>query len=370
MKTPQEMYAEHYARLQKAVNYEDIDRPPISITPTEPLARYMGLKMSDFITDTERANVLCLLGLLLLGKGEIDSGGSANWPPFRENDMNMRLPGRELPDDVLWQVVEQEVMLESDYDAIINKGWAYYKAEHSKRIGDGKAAERAKEIAPTLARISGYAKSVGLASFSSGVMTSPPLDTFMSWRSMPVLLKDLRRIPDKVIAAMDVVMEETVEAWRQQIRAMPTKPITISNGGSRTTFLSPKMFERFDLPYRLKIINMLREEGVNVMLHYDCDWGERIEPYLKNFPKGCVLQLDGTTDIFKAKEILGDHMAFMGDVPDWMLALETPEVVYNYTRRLIQEIGPKGYILSTGCKAPPNAKMDNLEALVLAATGK
>ena len=371
MKTPKEMYDEHLGRLKKALNFEEIDRPPISMSPTEPLARYMGVKMADFITDTERANVLCLLGLVLLGKGEIDSGGASNWPPFREVNMQMKLPGRDLGEDDLWQVVESEVMLESDYDVVLEKGWAYYEAEHSKRIGDGKAAERQKEIAPTLMKLSGYARSVGLAGIGAGVMTSPPIDTLMSWRSMPVFMRDLHRIPEKVIAVMDVMMEEKMAAWRKQLQAFPTKPMSIMSGGGRTTFVSPKIFERFDLPYRMQIINMLIEEGVMVMLHYDCNWDERIEPYVKNYPKKkCILQLDGTTNIFRAREILGDDMAIQGDVPDWMLALETPDVVYNYVRRLVTEVGPKGFILSTGCMAPPNAKMDNLEAMVLAGIGK
>ena len=33
-----------------------------------------------------------------------------------------KLPGRELPDDKLWQVDEKGLMTEEDYDTIINKG--------------------------------------------------------------------------------------------------------------------------------------------------------------------------------------------------------------------------------------------------------
>jgi uroporphyrinogen-III decarboxylase len=39
-------------------------------------------------------------------------------------------------------------------------------------------------------------------------------------------------------------------------------------------------------------------------------------------PKGkCVLQLDGSTDIYKAKEIVGDRVCIQGDVPAALLTL-------------------------------------------------
>ena len=57
------------------------------------------------------------------------------------------------------------------------------------------------------------------------------------------------------------------------------------------------------------------EEGAIPVLHFDADWTRDLERF-KEFPKAkCVLSLDGKTDIFKAKEVLGDHMCLMGDVP-------------------------------------------------------
>ena len=79
---------------------------------------------------------------------------------------------------------------------------------------------------------------------------------------------------------------------------------------------------------------------------------------------------DGTTDLFKAKEVLGDHMCLMGDVPPNMLCLDSPEQVYTYCRKLIRELGPSGFILQSGCDIPPDAKLSNVQAMVAAATGQ
>jgi len=104
-------------------------------------------------------------------------------------------------------------------------------------------------------------------------------------------------------------------------------------------------------------------------LHLDTDWGMNL-PYFKKLPKGkCVCDLDGTTDIFRAKEILKDHMCISGDVPASLLTVGKPEEVSEYCKRLIDHVGEGGgFMLTTGCECPIDAKPENLRAMV--ETGK
>ena len=46
-----------------------------------------------------------------------------------------KLPGRDLPDDSLWNFDELGPMTEADYDTIIDKGWPYMVEELNRRIG-------------------------------------------------------------------------------------------------------------------------------------------------------------------------------------------------------------------------------------------
>ena len=80
------------------------------------------------------------------------------------------------------------------------------------------------------------------------------------------------------------------------------------------------------------------------------------------------MSLDGETDIFAAKEILGDHMCLMGDVPATMLFMDSPKEIHQYCEKLIRRLGPSGFILQSGCDIPANAKLENVQAMV-AATG-
>jgi uroporphyrinogen-III decarboxylase len=104
--------------------------------------------------------------------------------------------------------------------------------------------------------------------------------------------------------------------------------------------------------------------GITPVLHLDSDW-TAFFPYLRELPRGkCVINLDGSSDIFRAKEVLGDHCCLMGDVPAALLKLGEVEEVDEYCRRLIAEVGAGGgFILSSGCTVPIDARPENVAAM-------
>jgi uroporphyrinogen-III decarboxylase len=111
------------------------------------------------------------------------------------------------------------------------------------------------------------------------------------------------------------------------------------------------------------------DHGLMPILHLDSNWDRELTRF-KELPKGaCIMALDGDTDIGKAKAILGDHMCLMGDVPASMLCFQDPDTVFQYSSRLIRELGPEGFILHSGCDIPENAKLENVQAMVAAAVG-
>ena len=83
-----------------------------------------------------------------------------------------------------------------------------------------------------------------------------------------------------------------------------------------------------------------------------------------------MLATDGATDLFRAKKILGGHMCLMGDVPPAMLTLGTVDDVKAYCDRLLTEVGPDGFIMAMGCALPPNAKFENVKAMIDSVQGK
>ena len=167
---------------------------------------------------------------------------------------------------------------------------------------------------------------------------------------------------------MDAMIEDLIGNALLDARAtgIPWVHILLTRGSG--TFYNLKIFERFIFPYLKRLVVAFTSEGFWVNLHCDTNWILNL-PYFKEFPRGkCIVELDSATDIFKAKEILRDHICIKGDVPAPLLSLGTPPEVTAYCSRLIETIGRGGgFILSTGCTCPVDAKLENVKAMIAAA---
>ncbi|NIO06448.1 MAG: hypothetical protein GTO40_00105, partial [Deltaproteobacteria bacterium] len=106
--------------------------------------------------------------------------------------------------------------------------------------------------------------------------------------------------------------------------------------------------------------------GIISVLHWDQDWTRDLSRLLEFPAKKCVLNPDGMTDIREVKEILGDHMAILGDVPATLFATGTPDAIYEYVKSLVRDVGPTGLLLCPGCDGPINTRPENMEAFVAA----
>ena len=208
----------------------------------------------------------------------------------------------------------------------------------------------------------------GVVSLMNSLGAIPPFDIFSIHRSVSKFPMDVRRMPDKVKAATKACMPDIIANAKKALETSNVKRVGTASSRSSATFISNKQFEEFVLPTWLEFVWAMADAGADIVFHCDCDW-TRFLPYFKEFPaKRCVLQLDGATDIFKAREVLKDHMALHGDVPAPLLTLGTPDEVYAYCKKLIDVIGKEGggFILSSGCSTPDNSKVENVRAMVRA----
>lgn len=367
MKNGLELYNEHLGRLEKVIALKKADRTPINLNADSFCVRAAGGKLADLVTNMEYGNELLLQGMKSFG--DIDCTlGYGCFPQTKGAFFlsNIKLPGRELPEDALWQIDEVGFMTEDDYDTIIDKGWNKFYIDFCKnRLGDPlKIMEDIIKIQPKI--VQSY-KDAGIVAIIGNAMIGAPYETLFAGRSIKNFVKDLIRIPDKVIAVMDVMAEESYEDLRKAIRA--DKPLAVFSGGSRMAgdFISEKAFEKFAWPYLKKGVEVAVEEGANVYLHSDLCWNRFLD-YLCDLPKGkCIFHPDSTTDIFKAGEVLKGHMCIMGDVSPSLLTLGTPDEVYGYSRKLIDRFASQGFIMAAGCCIPANAKVENVKAMVAAA---
>ena len=81
-------------------------------------------------------------------------------------------------------------------------------------------------------------------------------------------------------------------------------------------------------------------------------------------PKGKVIYWFERTDIFKAKEILGDTVCIRGNVPASLLITGSPQKVGDYCKKLIDIVGRDGgFLLDGAFGIPDEAKPENVAAM-------
>lgn len=350
-------------RIRDAVALRTPDRVPVIPNGPAWAARATGVKISEMCTNPTVAYRTMIEAYTNLG--EIDGFQHAS---YHVSSLSMlwlsrvKVPGRDLPEDEMWQMDESELMKVEDYERILVEGYRAWVGRYLAERLPG-VAEEFSGWAQTLPEAFAAWRQKGVVVFSP-VVTTIPYELFCGGRSMKEFLLDLYRRPDKVQAAMDAAMPSIKSEMRQLIKAFDLMGIWIGGWRSASEFLAPRLWERFVFPYYKQMVEVALEEGVIPVLHFDANWTRDLERF-RELPKGrCVLSLDGKTDIFRAKEILGNHMCIMGDVHPSMLSLGTPEEVTAYCKRLIREIGPGGFILSSGCDVPPDAPVDNVKAMV------
>ena len=83
-----------------------------------------------------------------------------------------------------------------------------------------------------------------------------------------------------------------------------------------------------------------------------------------DIPKGKAVYMFEKTDMFKAKEVLGDVVCLHGNVPLSMLVAGTPDDVKKYCKKLIDVVGKGGGFIMAPSTALDDAKAENVKAMI------
>jgi uroporphyrinogen-III decarboxylase len=362
---------ERQSRINKAMALERPDRTPVVLLYTLFAAKVTGQPFSEFCQSIDKSAEAMIKAFEMCGDadgtdyiGFLTYGLSFIWMS------KVKIPGKDLPEDVSYQVDEAEVMKVEDYDTILDKGWMdfFFDFMQTRVVEDVDPDLLPMNQPPFNAK--GVCDPLGIPVLTPGAPLATPFDVLCGGRSLAPFIHDLFTIPDKVEAVMDLMASTFYGLFIDMAIAGGYPAIWVGGWRSASTNLSPKLWDRFVWPYYSRLANEVIDAGLMAILHLDSDWTRDLARF-RELPKGkCVLATDGMTDIFKAKEILGDHMCIMGDVPATMLSMGTPDEVYEYSTKLIKELGPEGFILHSGCDIPANAKLENVKAMISAATGK
>ena len=369
-------------RISAAIRLEKPDRVPIAILATAaPFARIAGISNAEFYSDAERANRLIFKIFDDCGGWDLDLGSLVGSSTLMTKTLmslalglKLEYPGLDLPDDYAYQAHEQEVLTLEDYDTIAGIGWTKFITEdYIFRILDISRKELDRimiQMIPIFFKGKEEWAKRGVATmYPPTVFTCHPFFRLSLGRSMVRFTEDLYYRPDMVEKALKTMTREFIETTVNGCKMFGNQITLIVEERASCFFYPPRIFERFWWPYTAEIVNALWSEGIVTWFHLDTSWDKNI-PYFKQLPKASVvLALDGTSNIFAAKEVLRNHACLCGDVQASLLSIGKPEEVAAYCKKLIDEVGDDGgFILSSGCELPAAIRPENLRAMIL--TGK
>ncbi len=404
-KAPELLYEERVKRVRDAMELRQPDRVPVTIQTGIFAARYAGLTASAMYYDHDAFREACRKTLLDF---EPDTGGfmmATNSGLVMEllDARHQLWPGGNLPPDAGYQFIEGEYMKEDEYDLFLNDPSDFIMRYYFPRIygtlaplsefpplgtlrENGfagflsffarpefqqlaarvfQAAQEQEKLVKEGADFTRELEQLGFPAqgrMGSGI-GGAPFDAIADLlRGMRGVMIDMYRRPDKLLAACERVLEcrigQATPANHNEKRLpeMGGGPLHRGSDG----FMSLKQFEKFYWPGLKESTMASIELGYHVSHFFEGVWDERLE-YLLELPKGKVVFHCENTDIFRAKEVLGDHMCIQGGVPPSLLQVASPQEVEEHCKKLIQVVGKGGgFIMSAGssidCAKPANIK--------------
>lgn len=199
---------------------------------------------------------------------------------------------------------------------------------------------------------------------SAGAITLAPFDVISdALRGMRGSMLDMYRQPENLLKLIDYLLPNQVNAAVALAKITGNPGVFIPLHRGADGFMSLKQFETFYWPSLEKLILTLIDHGLTPCPFFEGNYTSRLK-YLAGLPKGKILGLFDVTDIYKAKEALGNVMCISGMMPLSLLQLGTPDSVRAYAKKLIDVVGKGGGFIMGPRSIMDEAKPDLVKVWV------
>jgi uroporphyrinogen-III decarboxylase len=401
-------YKKRVERSISVLKVEEPDQVPVSVMPGMLPYVEAGISYHTALYDPERA----LEATRAFNEKHAEDLGSWTSPmmitmPARALDiLDTKLysyPGHGMSADSVGtlQYIEGEYMLADEYDALMRDPSDYWlrtflpRAYGSFEVFGGLdslttiteigamqlPALGRPDVQATLQRLldagkeiskfqqiimaeAGQAEAHGYPMIPRVGMAKAPFDILGdTLRGTRAILTDMRRQPYKLLAALDVITDITIDSVLNSPLAMTGIAVSFPLHKGADGWMSEEQFLKFYWPSLRRLMNAIIDEGMIVSHFAEGMYSSRLE-LVNEFPKGSVSWWFDKTDMAKAKRLLGSDCSIEGNLPLSLLQTATPEEVKEACRKLIETCAPGGgYVLGVGA-IPEYPKLENVQAMV------
>jgi uroporphyrinogen-III decarboxylase len=404
-KTPAELRREREQRITDAIHLRPTDRVPIACDIGFFVAKYAGIPCSAAFYDSD-----AWLSAYRKTLQDFQPDIAFTRPPSPGKGMELldpkhsRWPGHGVNPNHGLQAIEVESLRENEYDLFLNSPADFFIRHHLPRmygsleclsmlpdlsgpswvepmtaqnlalfVTDPKieaaienlqeAGREFRKLQPKMEEFNRILKDYGIPAQFQGA-SMPPFDVLShSVRGMKGTMLDMYRRPDKLLEACECLLERFLKRPIPPPNEYGNTRIFMTNTRGSDDFMSTKQFDKFYWPTFKKIVTHLIERGATPCIFFEGTFTSRLE-YLLEFPKGSLLARLDRTDIFKAKEILKDHLCIEGNVPSSLLQIGSVQEVKDYCKKLIDVCGKGGGYILGPRSSTDEVKPENLKAMI------
>jgi uroporphyrinogen-III decarboxylase len=386
-KDVEQLYAERLNRYVTAMKNEKPDRIPIRPFVAEFTAKYAGYTCQEVTHDYEKAFAAARKCAADFDWDAVVANMVYGWTGLTQaiGLKYYAIPGIDVPPDVGFQYLEpsedKAFMKPDEYDQLIEDPTGFLFNVWLPRVSaDVRAMDEPASYRNNLSFLKGgmamltyfnaFGKQNELLRSESGTVSAisgilkAPLDILADkLRGYIGLCIDLMERPDEVLAACEALMPHLLHVALSGADPDRNVPIGLWMHRGCVPFVSQKHFDKLYWPTLKPIVEEIWAQGHQVLFYAEGDWDAHLASFAE-LPDGAIVYHVDMGDIFEVHKAIGHKFCVSGGIPNYLLAVGTPDEVRNYCEKVIDGVaGDGGYIMDASAIVQDDAKVENIRAM-------
>jgi Uroporphyrinogen decarboxylase (URO-D) len=396
------LYLERVQRVADAVALRETDRAPVIYASRFWAATLAGMTFEQVMYSIDKNIAATRKAVELLQPDAYSAVLYSFGQAMETMDYKpMQWPGHGADPNVCFQYLDQEFMHADEYDELLLDPTGYYMQTYLPRVVGAyealsylpnfpaqtewnviagisafanpdlqkgfrklfKAGEQAMEVIQKTVAFTKEMEAEGFPMATGGFCKSPFDHLVDAMRGSKAGMLDLFRNKDRLLAAADKLGQFILRGVKAGAERAGCPYVFIPLHWGLDGFMSPDQFKTVYWPALRRIILQLIDDELVPVVLWEGNCNSRLE-LIGDIPRGKAIYWFESTDLIRAKEILGDVVCLRGNVPASLLITGTADDVDAYCRNLIEKVGRNGgFILDGAASVPDEAKVENVVAM-------
>jgi hypothetical protein len=400
-----ELFKAREQRVADAIALKEPDRVPLALFFTFFAAKYAGITSEEAMYDYDKLASASKKAIVDFEPDMyVDPFFLVSYGNLLEilGDRRFKWPGHGVPVDSTFQFVEKEYMKADEYEAFLHDPTDFVLRNHLPRVMTEleplaklpylpgryylgyeasmsvfarpevaaalqkmiKAGEEARRMQLRAREFSAEMTAFGFPTQFSSLAYAPFDYIGDFFRGTSGIMLDMFRNPDKLLAAMEKITPAIIASAVSTAKNSGVNRCLMTLHKGLDGFMSPDQFKKFYWPGLRRIIVELIENDVVPVVLWEGDCTSRLD-IIGDIPAGKAVYWFERTDIFKAKEVIGDTVCLRGNVPATLLCTGSPDDIKAYCKKLIDVVGKGGGLIIDGSNGiPDETRVENLRMMV------